>query len=112
MGDDRGGDRDWESLKLCFEFFKHFTTLATAAGLVFIALFREFDLHPWSVVFGLSMMAVALLLSLVGLLSSLSRATGGPFEIRPGYATFVLSAFVLASFFGGVVAFITLADGP
>jgi hypothetical protein len=77
-------------------------TLATAVGVIFLALFREFGFQTGSALFGLSMLAGALFLSLFGLLGLLPRAIGpGWFGIRPGYGTFVLAAFVVSLFFVG-----------
>ncbi len=105
MDEGRNGDRDWEALKLYFDFFKHFTTLTTAAGLLFLALVRGLDLHTEGAVFGLTMLAGALFLSLIGLLTLLSWVGRGV-EARPGFWTFVLAAFVVGFFFAGTVALI------
>ena len=106
-------DRDWESLKLCFEFFKHSTTLTTAVGIIFLAVLRDFDFHTRAAVFGLSTLAGALFLSLIGLLVLLVKAIdSSPLGVRPGYPTFLLAAFVMSLFCTGVVAFVGFAEGP
>ena len=113
MDENRKEERGWEALKLYFEFFKHFTTLTTAVGIIFLALFREFDFHTGSAVFGLSSLAGALFLSLIGLVALLAKGIdSSPLRVRPGYPTFLLAAFVMSLFFAGVVAFVGFARGP
>lgn len=109
---DRDQEHDWEALKLYFEFFKHFTTLATAVALIVLAMFRGFDLSTKAAVFGLSMMGATLFLSLIGMLTAVVRADKhAPLGVRPGYPTSLLVVLVVSLFFVGVLTFTSLARG-
>jgi hypothetical protein len=69
-------EREWEAVKLYFEFFKHFSTLITAIALIVIGFFRILDLDPRSYVVVLVMLAIPLLLSLLGMANALLHAQG------------------------------------
>ncbi len=110
---DKRPDSDWEALKLYFEFFKHFTTLTTAVGLILIALFRGLDLSTNTVVFGVGCLGVTLLLSLVGMLLMVMKAAHpeAGYKVRPGYPTFLLATFTVSFFFTGLLMFVSYARG-
>ncbi len=53
--------------KLCFEYFKHFTTLTTASALVEVALYQHLGVDPIVLIVGLLMLGVTLGFSLAGM---------------------------------------------
>jgi hypothetical protein len=111
---DNRRESDWETLKLYFEFFKHFTTLSTAIGLIELALFRELDLSVKAAIFGIGSMGATVLLSLIGMLLMVVRPVHeehGLFGVRPGYWTFVLATFVVSLFFTSILVFTSVARG-
>ncbi len=56
-----------EALKLYFEFFKHLTTLNTAAALVMLAIFREMEAPLVSTLTAVILLGLSLLVSLLGM---------------------------------------------
>ena len=74
--------QDPEVSKLCFEYFKHFTTVTTAAALVEIALYEQLGFTRASAVLGVSISGLSLLLCIVGLVV-LSVGTAAKGEILP-----------------------------
>lgn len=57
-----------EVSKMSFEFFKHFTTIATAAALIELAVYQQFQLDGKRVIVGVVMLGLTLLLSIMGML--------------------------------------------
>ncbi len=105
---------DWEALKLYFEFFKHFTTLSTAIGLIELTLFQALDLSTDAAIFGLASMGATLLLSLSGMISMVVRPfqeDQGLFAVKPGLWTFLLAALVISSFVASILMFTSVARG-
>ena len=110
MADDRGQEREWESLKLYFEFFKHFTTLATAVTLILIATGQTFEVPAGPVVSGVVLMGTALLLSLIGMLTTVLRVQMD-LRVRPGSLTLGLAVIIVTVFFSGLATLIALLYG-
>jgi len=105
-----------EVSKQCFEYFKHFTTITTAAALVELALYNQLAVNTASarigVVLGVGALAITLLLCVAGLgLLSVGTALTGEFlEIGRFFRGLMVST---ASFFlFGVVIFALTAVGP
>lgn len=76
-GDERR--RREEALKLCFEYFKHLTTLSGAAALVVLAISNATGLYWFQWVPSLVMFGVCISLSLQGMqvaLTAVERGTG------------------------------------
>jgi hypothetical protein len=55
-----------EVSKMCFEYFKHFTTVSTAAALVELALCQHFDLDLETILLALFLLGAALVISVSG----------------------------------------------
>jgi len=73
-------EQDAEISKLCFEYFKHFTTITTAAALVELALYQQLGLSRASAILGVSTLSVTLWLCIRGLVRlSVGTATSGDF---------------------------------
>jgi hypothetical protein len=69
-----------EISKLCFEYFKHFTTITTAAVLVELALYQQLGLSRASAILGVGTLGVTLWLCIRGLVRlSVGTATSGNF---------------------------------
>jgi hypothetical protein len=69
-----------EISKLGFEYFKHFTTITTAAALVELALYRQLGLNSSSALLGVGMLGLTLVLCIIGLVHlSVSAAKEGEF---------------------------------
>jgi predicted membrane channel-forming protein YqfA (hemolysin III family) len=93
-----------EVSKLCFEFFKHLTTVATVASLIEVALYQHL---------GLTMMGVSLLLSLVGMFLIPARAGEEKEFLQDSTLGWVrvLMFFTVFLFAIGLSVFITSAVG-
>jgi hypothetical protein len=105
-----------EISKQCFEYFKHFTTITTAAALVELALYNQLALNTayarFGVVFGVAALAVTLLLCVSGLgLLSVGSALKGEF-LEIGRFFRILMAGTASFFVFGVVLFALTAVGP
>jgi hypothetical protein len=99
VAEDPQDHREWQ--KLLFDFYKHFTTLSLAAALVLLAIYQE-DVLKGKVLVGVAVcFALSTLLSLFGLLFTL---TAFPFRPRPSlFRASVVPLFVLGFFGAGVV---------
>ena len=119
--DNGRGDRDnrqdeWEALKLYFDFFKHFTTLTTASGLITLAISQAFHLEPRATVGVLTALAVPLALSLFGMANILMHAQEWgfwkfDFERDPGHLPLVLMGVTLVTF-GAALLFVAAVLSP
>jgi hypothetical protein len=99
-----------EAAKLCFEFFKHFTTIATAVALVELALVQwQFELRSGQVVVGVVLSGITLLLSIVGMASLALRAAVINEVPETGVGTYLLILFTAAVFFTGIFMFVVAA---
>lgn len=115
-GDHKTRQDEWESLKLYFEFFKHFTTLTTATGLLVPAVSRAFGAGPGATVGMLFALAVPLVLSLFGMANIVSHAQewgfwNFDFDRDPGHLPYLLVAFTLVTF-AGALLFVVVALLP
>ncbi len=112
MADGRYEEHDREVARLCFEYFKHFTTISTAAALVELALYQQFEVTSRVAVAGVVMLALTLLLSVVGMLVVPLRADQeGSFSVA-GTGIFALMIFTAIFFVSGAVAFGVAAATP
>jgi len=101
-----------EISKLVFEFFKHFTTLTTAAALVELALYQQLALTKASALLGIGALGLTLLLCIVGLvLLSIGTAIKGAF-LRIGRLFRGLMVSTASLFLFGVVIFALAALSP
>jgi hypothetical protein len=105
-----------EISKQCFDYFKHFTTITTAAALVELALYNQFAINTQSarigVIFGVAALAMTLLLCVTGLgLLSVGTALKGEF-LEIGRFFRILMASTATFFLFGVVSFALTAVGP
>ena len=103
--DDRKEEHGWEALKLFFEFFKHFTTLAV----VVIALQRALGLGSGATLPILMLLGINLLLSLVGMYVVMFRANNWRDTPDPGGLPFALMVFTIIAFFTGLAVVLVLA---
>lgn len=106
-------ERNWDALKLFFECFKYFTVLTTAMAvtLVVLALYRVLDLSSIVAQSGVGALGGALLLSLLGVVYLIVRASA-PMSVEfssTGIA--MLVGLIAILFFGGVGAFVGDAAG-
>jgi hypothetical protein len=105
-----------EISKQCFEYFKHFTTITTAAALVELALYNQFAINTqaarFGVIFGVAALATTLLLCVTGLgLLSVGTALKGEF-LKIGRFFRVLMASTATFFLFGVVLFALTTVSP
>ena len=105
-----------EASKQCFEYFKHFTTITTAAALVELALYNQLAFNTVSarlgVVLGVGALAMTLLLCVAGLgLLSVGTALRGEF-LEIGRFFRGLMASTASFFLFGVVIFAFAAVSP
>jgi hypothetical protein len=90
VADDPNKNHSLEALKFYFEFFKHFTTLTTAAALIVLALSEQLSLGLRSPVAALAFWGITLSQALLGMVAILSQLAGQnlivdePGEV-PGY---------------------------
>ena len=106
-------ERNWEALKLFFECFKYFTALTTgtAVTLMVLALYRVLDLSSIAAQSGVGALGGALLLSLLGMMYLMVRASA-PMSVEfssTGIA--MLMVLIAILFFGGLGAFVGGAAG-
>jgi hypothetical protein len=111
------GEREWEAIKLYFEFFKHFTTLTTAIALISIGFFGVLNLKPQSFVMVLIALAIPLLLSLAGMVNALLHAQSWgfwkfDFDRDPGTVPFILAALTVMFFIFALLAVVLAAAPP
>ena len=104
---------NWDALKLFFECFKYLTVLttATAVTLVVLALYRVLDLSSIVAQSGVGALGGALLLSLLGMVYLIVRASA-PMSVEfssTGIA--MLMVLITILFFGGLGAFVGDAAG-
>ena len=106
-------ERNWDALKLFFECFKYFTTLTTvtAVTLVVLALYHELDLSSIVAQSGVGALGGALLLSLLGIVYLIVRASA-PMSVEFSSTGIVMLMVLIAIlFFGGLGAFVGGAAG-
>ena len=96
-------ERSGEALKLYFEFFKHFTTIATAVGILVVALHREMGMASASVFIALISLGLALAVSIFGMLTMVAKASGEFGAQEPGRGTWVLAGTTALMFLTGLV---------
>ncbi len=101
-------ERNWDALKLFFECFKYFTVLTTvtAVTLVVLALYGELELSSTVAQSGMGALGGALLLSLLGMVYLIVRAST-PISVEfssTGIA--MLMVLIAILFFGGLGAFV------
>jgi hypothetical protein len=70
-----------EFVKLCFEFFKHLTTLGTAGALVVLAVYRELTFEAVLLALTLAMFGVTILTSVLSMM--ICTTYFSPSEFRP-----------------------------
>jgi hypothetical protein len=99
-------DHNKEVAKLCFEFFKHFTTIATAAALVELAVYERLSLaSTLPAIIGVFASGLTLVLSIIGmLLLPIQAGTRGEFPPFSGVVENLLLGTGLI-FFGGIGLF-------
>lgn len=96
-----------EFVKLCFESFKHLTTLSTAGALVVLAVYREVSVETWITVLALAVFGLTILICLASMLVAVgyfSSMVGPPSE----RVLAVLLAVASTTFMMAVVGFILL----
>ncbi len=106
MADDR------EATKLCFDFFKHFTTISTTVALVELALVQFFELDSDIAGFGLVASRLTLLLSILGMLVVAIPAAATDEIPETGPGTYILMFFTALLFFTGFLTFALAAVVP
>jgi excisionase family DNA binding protein len=103
---------DPEISKLCFEYFKHFTTIATAAALLELALYQQLALNRVSAVLGVGMLGLTLLLCIIGLVPlTVGSAMNGQF-LQIGLRLRIGMISTAFSFLLGVMIFGLAALSP
>lgn len=103
---------DPEISKLCFEYFKHFTTIATAAALLELVLYRQLDLNTASAVLGVGLLGLTLLLCLLSLVPlSIGTARNGEL-LRIGRLFRFGMMSTAGTYFLGLVIFALAALSP
>jgi len=96
-----------EFVKLCFEVFKHLTTLSTAGALVILALYSEISIQPWLVALTLALFGITILISLLSMIACtgyFSTSGSWPSKGTLGWSM----AGASGSFMVGVEAFMLL----
>ena len=105
MAENRNDVPDREAAKLCFEFFKHFTTVSTTVALVELALVQFFELDSFIAGIGLVTSGITLLLSIFGMLS-VAMPTALTDEIpKTGFGTYILMLITALMFLAGILTF-------
>jgi hypothetical protein len=101
-----------EVSKLCFEFFKHFTTISATAAAIELTLYQLFQLDSKVAIAGIVMLAVTLGLSVWGMLAVVFNA--GTDEEFPGLSEkpFALMGITALLFGSGVLLFALVAISP
>jgi len=74
VGDGKDPEHSREVAKLCFDFFKHFTTIATAATLVELALFEQLQFDTVVAIIIVICSALTVVVSIAGMLFVSIRA--------------------------------------
>ena len=106
-------ERNWDALKLFFECFKYFTVLTTVTvvTLVVLALYRVLDLSSIVAQSGVGALGGALLLSLLGMVYLIVRASA-PMSVEfSSTGVAMLMVLIAILFFGGLGAFVGGAAG-
>jgi hypothetical protein len=112
VADDRKYEHNREVAKLCFEYFKHFTSISTAAALIELTLFQYFQLSLTLTVVGLVFLATTLVMSVLGMFVLPSRAgRRGAFPELRGYVR-VLMVLIAFLFILGIFLFDVVALAP
>jgi integrase len=102
---------DWEPLKAYFEYFKHFTTVATAVGLLIFALQEVLDMHPVAAGFALIFIGITLAMSVAGMLVMARKASGERAPQSPGRGTWMLAGTTALTFLASMVTYFLLYGG-
>ena len=103
---------DPEISKLCFEYFKHFTTITTAAALVELGLYEHLALYTESAIWGVSTLGLTLCLCVIGLVRlSIGTAIKGKF-LPIGWLLKSLMVSTASLFLLGVMVFVLAALNP
>jgi len=69
-----------EFVKLCFEFFKHLTTLSTAGALVVLAVYRELAVGEWLLGLTLVLFGISILASVLSMMVCTALFSSSDFE--------------------------------
>ncbi len=95
--------------KLCFECFKHFTTVSTAAALIVLALYQQFGISEAGIVISFGNLGASLLLPLIGMVYVPVRAGGDTQFLRSRSLFWVCFLLLLAAWllFNGIITFAT-----
>lgn len=106
-----------EILKLCFDYFKHLTTLTTAAALVELALYEQLTLSMQSAILGVGTLGLTLLLCIIGMarVSVGPTSTGEFLRSGRGFRGLMVRALMVSTalfFVFGVMAFALAALNP
>lgn len=107
MADNRKDEHNREATKLCFEFFKHFSTLSITVALVEIALVQFFELDSKTAVVSSIASGVTLLSSIVGMLIVAIPASLDDEVPKTGSYTYILMFITAFAFFFGLLGFAT-----
>ena len=93
-----------EFIKLCFEFFKHLTTLSTAGALVVLAVYRELAFEAVLLAITLALFGVTILISVLSMMTCTTYFS--PSDFRPSERVWGWLMFgASASFITGVESF-------
>jgi hypothetical protein len=112
VAEDKRNEHNREAAKLCFEFFKHFTTITTAVALVELTLVQQFELTSDVVGWGLVLSGITLLLSIGGMFSVALPAAVNDELPETGFGTFLLMLVTALLFFFGLLVFAFAAATP
>ena len=101
MSEDEARERRAEEyVKLCFELFKHLTTLSTAGALVAMAVYREVSAGTGLLALTLALFGVTILAAVMGMIAAIGYFAPSPHRPTRGLLLvfmFVVSiSFVLA----------------
>ena len=102
---------DWEPLKIYFQYFKHFTTVATAIGVLIVAFTEVLVMHPVAAGFALVFIGITLVMSVAGMLIMVRKASGEWAPQSPGRGTWILAGTTAVMFLAGMFAYFGLYGG-
>ena len=102
-----------EVSKMYFEYCKHFSTLITAAALIEITIYQQFDISPVVAVSSIVVLSIALVFSVSGIfLLPLRASINGKFSHKDTVTTVgALMAVIAFLFVIGIFAFAIAAVG-
>jgi len=101
-----------EVSKLCLEYFKHLTTIATAAALVELGLYQQLGLTTVSALVGVGTLGLTLSLCILGMVLVPTRAAAQGDFSESGRSYLRLLAGTAVLFLFGVVTFAVAAINP